>query len=510
MKKIQRQVGIECMTSRIPGLFAYIDYSETGGTVLRKATESSDGCYGKVVEAIMCPCQLTVDGEDIILRAHIYNYSELMSAYYTYKDITPAKHPFMKMMRDAIGEVHPRDTGKFTEEEDLVPETLYLSNARTLLKEMDALKKACDMMDTLAEMGEEDTEICCRCEKYKRMGGQKMQELLAELIEKGENTANSMYNLARYGKGRLSLNIPLTLTKKEIGHYGLAEKDFKEGEEQIEETTAIQYCSVKDTSRLTSLRGEATSDAYGNPATPGADEDFLGYYTVGKIRNAQYERDEDGNITGCVGDQIQSIKVDEGTRTLTFEYVIGARFTFEYDQSGVITTEGPFGGLYFTESYTYEENSDIDMIVSVPGLFTKLINGNYVNRYIGEEPNKTYYANGLCFPFKLYGTTNDVERDIGWQKGNTTYVMSEYSTEVKHTYDVINTRTGYEKYETNALYKDDSLSNLLYAPNVRGDIFIKRGNNSAFDRHIRLSEIKTLDDLDTYENGAYYKIENLS
>jgi hypothetical protein len=41
--------------------------------------------------------------------------------------------------------------------------------------------------------------------------------------------------------------------------------------------------------------------------------------------------------------------------------------------------------------------------------------------------------------------------------------------------------------------------------NVSGDIYIDRGINSAFEKHIKISEVVSLEDMLQYGNG-YFKI----
>lgn len=55
MKTIEYKVSYEKMISRIPGLFAYLESDEYGVVSLHKATDSLDGCWGKIVENIELP-----------------------------------------------------------------------------------------------------------------------------------------------------------------------------------------------------------------------------------------------------------------------------------------------------------------------------------------------------------------------------------------------------------------------------------------------------------------------
>ena len=49
---------------------------------------------------------------------------------------------------------------------------------------------------------------------------------------------------------------------------------------------------------------------------------------------------------------------------------------------------------------------------------------------------------------------------------------------------------------------------ISYTPTEKIDVFIDRGSTSVFDRHIRLSEIKTLNDMLEYSNGSYFIMRN--
>jgi len=56
-----------------------------------------------------------------------------------------------------------------------------------------------------------------------------------------------------------------------------------------------------------------------------------------------------------------------------------------------------------------------------------------------------------------------------------------------------------------ATTKEEYLFGIISEPEVESDVFIERGSTSVMDRHLRLSEIKNLAQLDKYGNG-YYKL----
>lgn len=54
--------------------------------------------------------------------------------------------------------------------------------------------------------------------------------------------------------------------------------------------------------------------------------------------------------------------------------------------------------------------------------------------------------------------------------------------------------------------KLDYLIGVINEPKINIDVFIDRGSNSSFERHMKLGDIKSFDDLESYGNG-YYKIK---
>ena len=55
-------------------------------------------------------------------------------------------------------------------------------------------------------------------------------------------------------------------------------------------------------------------------------------------------------------------------------------------------------------------------------------------------------------------------------------------------------------------FKNEELLGVIGKPKVEVDVFIDRGINNSFDKHIKISEIKTLEALEKYGNG-FFKIK---
>ena len=63
----------------------------------------------------------------------------------------------------------------------------------------------------------------------------------------------------------------------------------------------------------------------------------------------------------------------------------------------------------------------------------------------------------------------------------------------------------YNGIQAYPIFKEEYLMGVSSLENVDANIYIERGINAAFEKHLKLGEVKSLDDLLQYGNG-YYKI----
>ena len=54
-----------------------------------------------------------------------------------------------------------------------------------------------------------------------------------------------------------------------------------------------------------------------------------------------------------------------------------------------------------------------------------------------------------------------------------------------------------------AITKEEYLFGIIFPPEVKSEVFIERGITSVMDKHLRLSEVKNLNELSRYGNGFY-------
>lgn len=214
MIKIQKTICREELKSRIPALFAYIEENDAGEFKLHKATDSPQGCYGKIIENMIIDASLTVDGQPIVVNGNTYSYRTIMNAYYQYKnneETVNDNKSFFDFIDRAIGkvEINLEELGLNETDNDLVPHYIYLANARRLFNQYSKMKVIYDyytggyinvnekLVPSKFDINVLEGDICCLCTKYVRMGGTVMyKELLDIFIPEAENIAEEYYDLA--------------------------------------------------------------------------------------------------------------------------------------------------------------------------------------------------------------------------------------------------------------------------------------------------------------------------
>lgn len=129
--------------------------------------------------------------------------------------------------------------------------------------------------------------------------------------------------------------------------------------------------------------------------------------------------------------------------------------------------------------------------------FTHIINVR--DNILMQLTNERKKVNGLSkqnlYDYKMYLSDNPNSsinyEDINNTKSKITYKSGGLTS---------NNSVGTSKV------KLEYLIGVVDTPKINADIFIDRGNNSSFDRHLRLGDIKSINDLHRYGNG-YFNIK---
>ncbi|MCD8207502.1 MAG: hypothetical protein LUD72_06165 [Bacteroidales bacterium] len=218
MKVIQKKIGKESFISRLPALFAYIEEDDVGVVSVHTATDSKNGCYGKVVENMTLPDDksLKIDNETLLAGGNTYTYRTLIRYYYQYRDELENDNPFISFIDTAIGRRNVADKlgEDFLDEHDLCPRTVYIASAAMMYDEYVKMWKACKIYEERKKSEGADEQMCCYCEKFERMGGETMMNLLTEYAQEATGIAETYYGYAK-DSNPLNLQMSIFLSKSE-------------------------------------------------------------------------------------------------------------------------------------------------------------------------------------------------------------------------------------------------------------------------------------------------------
>lgn len=246
--------------------------------------------------------------------------------------------------------------------------------------------------------------------------------------------------------------------------------------------------------------------------------EWLYYYRVGDISDYEVsEYDESGNPLKVFGNVITSIELDKDNRTVTVTYVENALLKLSEDGYFEVDyeDEGKYCYITFTDTYYIIYTKEWDDF-----LYDE--NGSYnFDTYVKSEVKKRGYKK---YPLSLYSNADSYDINIRESKKTVPYVRSEYKKpsiavavngeENEKPFSTLIRNTG--KYEVDTLdkhnilsvplFKEDYLTGIHYQPIIDNTAKVERGMSSAFERHIRLGEVKTLSDMEHFQNGSFFKI----
>jgi len=103
---------------------------------------------------------------------------------------------------------------------------------------------------------------------------------------------------------------------------------------------------------------------------------------------------------------------------------------------------------------------------------------------------------------------------ISYTIGNINYVTQNISPSYPTIFFTSATGYNFEPYyippysQNTFDIKEEAKMGLVFPPKVTNELFIERQSSGVFERHSRLSEIKTIDGLINYRNGYYNIIQN--
>lgn len=251
---------------------------------------------------------------------------------------------------------------------------------------------------------------------------------------------------------------------------------------------------------------------------PPDNTEWLYYYRVGDVSDYDVaEYDEDGKPLKVFGNVIKSIELDKDNRVVRVTYIENALLKvaengyFDVDYEG----EGKYSYITFTDTYSIIYTKEWDDF-----LYDNNGTDNF-DAYVDSEVRKRGYKK---YPMSLYSNAGTYDISVKESKKTVPYVRTEYKKpsiavavngeENEKPFSTLISNT--DKYDFDnldkhnilsvPLFKEDYLTGIHYQPRIDNTAKVERGISSAFERHIRLGEVKTLSDMEHFQNGSFFKI----
>lgn len=533
MNTLKVNYCIEDLKYRVFGLFPFFTKDLDGKLVLCKGNTRPDGCYGQLACDMTLPqdCGLTVGDETVLEGKKTYSYRTLLRYYNKYKHLKD--EDFIRLMNEGIGYIrvspivsNDTDVSKW----DLVPQYINMSECGDLYGEMSNLKLIHDRYVGRADKSEVDCELECLSEKYERMGGDTLLGYYKSKSEESDEVADKFYELAEGNSDTTSYSIDMCITGicHDIGSFDyyyetdeIDETDETNNDGDYEDIETDDEKDIKITgysdSKLKSFRCFSDYIDGDNVIQPGLDSDWLWYYKNGYLSSYSTSTDVYGNIEMidgaervtekkatetnlmAYGDILIGIAADNDKCELTFTYVLGAHLKaelkeidqdefgyaifkygdYEYDESD------KYHGVTYVETYKYKENGDI----------YNLVENEQFDDYIGNRVNN---KDKKC-EFDLSSVIAKDVSIINGQPVQYNYIPSSFTAFVKPNDALESDVSGQSVYH-------DFYDGVVCHPQVKNNVRFSRGNAAAFERHIKLGEVKSFDDFLNYSNGGFFNV----
>lgn len=123
------------------------------------------------------------------------------------------------------------------------------------------------------------------------------------------------------------------------------------------------------------------------------------------------------------------------------------------------------------------------------------LSNGLVKQIIGERVSNSSLSIQNAYDYKM------------WVSGNTETTINYSDIDsLRSTISFVSSGMTNNNSIVTPKIKLDYLIGVINEPKINIDVFIDRGSNSSFERHMKLGDIKSFDDLESYGNG-YYKIK---
>lgn len=210
-------------------------------------------------------------------------------------------------------------------------------------------------------------------------------------------------------------------------------------------------------------------------------------------------------ITGTTNSKLFKVK----TTDLTDPYKVGV--------NGVLSILSE--GIDDTDSVEKEITYLIDGIIYKTTINVEKVGGYSFNSLVSEQETNTRLSSKKRASIKeatLVEQPKNGSRTVNFFKLDRTRgskIISQkdqpLSINIEPNTTFITNQYSYNHFISEDVYKESDYVGLIDKPIIKSEIFMERDKGSVFERHQRLSEINSINELETYRNGYYENINTI-
>ena len=178
-----------------------------------------------------------------------------------------------------------------------------------------------------------------------------------------------------------------------------------------------------------------------------------------------------------------------------------------------------YHGVRYEEIYHFGEDSEIVNLIK-EDKFSDYVKGKFDVDYVSDDDVEEYISDDLKlfekYMFSLYINTRTRSKQLSQTKtsfndidSSATIRITQYIDETE-TEDLNTIKTDDDTeiiVYPNSISRHEFYDGIAYTPTEELNVYIDRGTTSIFDKHIRFGEIKTLQDMEEFTNGSFFKLQ---
>ena len=233
-----------------------------------------------------------------------------------------------------------------------------------------------------------------------------------------------------------------------------------------------------------------------------------------------YTKEEARDAASIVYLDVPREKLDEYINTITvlfdgddiycdITYYVGATLSRKQGE--------PFKLAYSADVTTNNYNYGVEYKETVK--FVKENREYYLKKMIGKQIPTTFNspsAHSISYPIYVYKMTQEMS-DIEGDEYNTYFEspLAAFRTEINTISGNLSTNfsgytdmDAYNNIHVAPVFKPEYMLGISSLENIDSDIYIERGINAAFEKHLKLGEVTSLEALEQYSNGYFKIIDN--